>query len=176
MSLDRHSLDEFRERLLGLRKRTASGQYFIPFLSLTTLFTQSLVAKAVAEFCSYEHRRPAVTSAIREKGLRVFAILVLLHQEELMLDFLEHNLLDSNLPMEQSQVLTVSVRISPRFCSDTQWELIAYSFERTSLHQRLRREIVLPFEEEEKFDEGSGGDIFKCVIFEGHQQLLPVGD
>ncbi|KAL2831515.1 hypothetical protein BDW59DRAFT_157941 [Aspergillus cavernicola] len=166
-----NAADSLRTALLSLRKKATDQRYFIPFPSLSSLLTRPAIANVVPELCHQPHRHTAVIDTIYERGIRVFAILLLLNQEQLVLGFLESGIHDAQLPVEPQQLLRASPLVSSRFSTEVQWEVISHVFEKCPLHQRIQIEVTLPYIAEEKRGEGSGGEIFQCVIAEGQHRL-----
>ncbi|KAF3317571.1 hypothetical protein TWF173_010339 [Orbilia oligospora] len=156
-------LDSLRDAILSVRVRAVTRHHFITFPNLQTKLTESLVADAIIECYPYDHRQKIIIEKIISHGLRVFAALAILHQEHLVLSLIEGNLLDSSLPIDSDNPL-IPRDLSPRFCSEVQWEFLPHKFIQGDFHKSLRAEIMMPYTHEVKIDEGSGGDIFKCVV------------
>ncbi|KAF3129065.1 hypothetical protein TWF703_009095 [Orbilia oligospora] len=156
-------LNPLRDAILSVRVRTVTRHHFVTFPNLQRKLTESLVADAIIECYPYDHRQKIIIQKIIGHGLRVFAALAILHQEHLVLSLIEGNLLDSSLPIDSDNPL-IPKDLSSRFCSEVQWEFLPHKFIQGDFHKSLRAEIMMPYTHEEKIDEGSGGDIFKCVV------------
>ena len=161
------------DSLIALRQRSSKGTRFITFLHLQQALTRSVIVDTVDRFCSQEYRKPHVIDVILQGSLRVFAVLVLLRQEELILDFIENlgDQLDNKLPFEQTQISRISSKVSDRFCSEVQWELIPHLFPDGGFHRKIMDDVIIPYTKEVRFDEGSGGEIFECVVAEGQHNF-----
>ena len=131
-----------------------------------------LVSDIVNGFDYPEHRRLTVVAKILEEGLRVFAILTWMHQEEQICHFLEHNELDSRLPMEEGQVHRIAPQVRDQFWKEIQWEFLPHEFSRNDGHRIIQERVILPFVEDVKQAEGASGEISKCTIAFGQQTLL----
>ncbi|KAF3150424.1 hypothetical protein TWF594_009068 [Orbilia oligospora] len=164
-------LNPLRDAILSVRVRTVTRHHFVTFPNLQRKLTESLVADAIIECYPYDHRQKIIIQKIIGHGLRVFAALAILHQEHLVLSLIEGNLLDSSLPIDSDNPL-IPKDLSSRFCSEVQWEFLPHKFIQGDFHKSLRAEIMMPYTHEEKIDEGSGGDIFKCVV---HPHQYEVG-
>lgn len=161
--------------LHAVRQKSSKGTYFISFLHLQRVLTRLIIVQEVDRFCPQQHHKSHIVDVIHRNGLRVFGILVLLGQEKLIIDFIENldDQLDSKLPFEQAQISRISANVSFRFCKEVQWELIPHLFQGGGFHRKILNDVILPYTEEERFDEGSGGEIFRCVIASGQHKLAP---
>ena len=119
-----------------------------------------------------EHRRFVVVARILEEGLRVFAILTWMRKEEQICHFLEHNELDSRLPMEEGQVHRIAPQVRDQFWKEVQWEFLPHKFGRNDGHRVIQDRVILPFLKDVKQAEGASGEISKCTIAFSQQALL----
>ena len=163
------------DAVLAVRQKSSKGTHFISFPDLHEALPRSTIKREVEYFCSQQHQIPSIVDLIHRNGLRVFAILVLLRQEELILDFIESldDQVDNKLPFEQAQISRVSSRVSTGFCSEVQWELIPHLFHSGGFHRKILNDVILPYIQEGRLDEGSGGEIYKCDIAGGQHRLSP---
>ena len=110
------------DAVLAVRQKSSKGIHFISFPHLREVLTRFIITREVDYFCSQQHHKPRIVDVIHQNGLRVFAILVLLRQEELILDFIESldDQVDNKLPFEQTQITRISPKVSTRFCTEVQ--------------------------------------------------------
>ncbi|KAL9118496.1 MAG: hypothetical protein Q9187_004957 [Circinaria calcarea] len=162
--------------LSSLRQESASGHHFVSYVDLKRSVTQTLVSDVIDGFDYPEHRRFMVVARILEEGLRVFAILIWMHDEEQICHFLEHNELDSRLPMEEGQVHRIAPQVRDQFWKEVQWEFLPHEFRMNDGHRIIQDRVILPFLEDVKQAEGASGEISKCTIAFGQQTLLSEND
>jgi hypothetical protein len=165
------------DKLHLIRQRSSKGTYFISFTSLKETLQREVIASEVVRICQQGHQLPQIIDIILKNGLRVFAILVLLRQEELILNFIESSdeHIDAKLPFEKSSLTRIAPTISHRFATEVQWELIPHIFRVGGYYRKLDDTIVLPFVDERKLDEGTGGVIHECTIAAGQHNFAASG-
>lgn len=146
----------------------------MPFILLRQALSKPVIVRAVDWLPVQPQRKSNVVATILEGGLRTFAILVVLQQADRILEFIETlgDQLDVRLPYEQAQIDRMLPGVSPRFCSEVQWEFIPHFFPNGGFHRRIANDVIIPYTAERRFDEGSGGEIFECVIAEGQHNFF----
>ena len=161
-----------RDIIRRLRVKTADERYFVPHTTLKATLTRDVVIEILRQNQFSNYRIPSVATSIVGEGIRTFAILILLGQDRLIGDFIDHAWLDSKLPMDKDRVCEVSPLVSSQFCEEIQWELCAHILSR-KMPRKLRWEAILPHIHEERIGEGAGGEIFKCSVATEHQLFYP---
>ena len=169
------ALSKLRHVLSSLRQESVSGYHFVPYQRLKAEVTEDLVADAIAQFYHPKHHGSRVVHTVLQDGLRVFCILVWLHSEQMLVDFIERNILDSRLPMVADPV-SVGFDIRwplKRFSNEVQWEYLPHIFGKDDYHRKIHDREILPFINETVLAEGASGVIYKTTIALSHQTLLP---
>ena len=162
------------DRLIAtIRQESASGRFFITYKDLKRTVTKEVIVAVVSTFNHPVHRRSMVVERILEKGLIVFSILASMREEHQIFAFIEHDELDSRLPMEKEQVLRITSTVGDRFWREVQWEFLPYEFQKNDHHRCIRDQVILPFLKETTKAEGAFGEIYETVIASAQQTLLP---
>ena len=168
-----HESDDLRHLLDSLRRQASSERFFIVFEDLRREISESVVSGVIHEFDHPRHLHSKLVSTIVERGLRVFSILAWMHQEVKILSFIKHDCLDARLPMDEQQVSLIDGEVHHRFWKEIQWEYIPYRFVSGDFHRIVRDQVIIPFLSEQQWEEGSGGDLFKCTIPVPQQSFFP---
>jgi len=167
------STDRFRKTLASIRHESSGGRYFISPYDLKEQVTKDLIFDTVSECPFAVQHYHLITQRILERGLKLFSILVWMGQEDHMVPFVEHDELDSRLPMGEEQVLRIAPRLEKRFWEEVQWEFLPHMFVKGDYHRRIHDKSVLPFLEELSRAEGSYGEILESRITLSQQTFFP---
>ena len=166
-----------RHQISALRRPIANtGLKFIPHRPLLALLTRDTISAALRSTDLPPLHIPGLTQRIIIGGRKVFALLVLLKNEEAqIMQFIKHDQLaptslDSRLPFSLEELKTIVPDIAGEFF-ERQWELCAPIFSKGVLHRKLHDLIRLPFVSEEKIGAGGFGDVY-CFELDGGQQTL----
>lgn len=166
-----------RSQILALRRPIANASLtFIPHYSLFAILTPDTVSASLGSAGLSPLQIPSLTDRIMTSGRKVFAILVLLKNEEAQIvQFIKHDQLastslDSRLPFSLEELKTIVPDIAVEFF-DLQWEVCAPVFSKGVMHRQLHDLIRVPFVSEEKIGHGGFGDVF-CVEMDAEQQTL----
>ena len=160
-----------RDQLFDIRIRNIEGKYFIPSKAVEDVLSAEKIHPCILCSSIEEIRRTDVLRVIENGGKRVFAILLLLRKESLMVNFVQndHMLqgtnLDSKLPFHLETLKTVLLdqRIASEFCQ-RQWEFLPPFFQENRNHRTFESETVLPFIEQEELAQGGFGEVFKVTL------------
>jgi hypothetical protein len=175
MSSERVNIRSLRRQLQNCRVRSESGQYFIPDMSIISLITSSAVQYAVSELQCNADERIGLADRIYEEGKKVFAILILMGEEDSVIKFRNHRFLDDKLPLSEEDAQAVSASFGAAF-ADYQWELLPETFtpRMWENHQEFGLKKILPFIERPQYvGEGGFGEVVKIKILPSLQAFYP---
>lgn len=171
-----------RKQIQSLRCRVPNEpRYFIPHRSLYELLTKEVISNTIKEYEDIRrYRLDETAEKIFKGGRRIFAILVLLKNEEKSITyFLEHDQfqrssIDLRLPFPIQTLESIVPDIAADFY-EMQWELVAPIFARNVVHRFLDERIRLPFVLDHEIGEGGFGTVFEVQLHPDHQMqtLIP---
>ncbi len=166
-----------RDRISALRRPIANTDLkFIPHRPLFAILTHDTISTALHSANLSPVRIPSLTQHISAGGRKVFAVLVLLKNEEAQIEhFIKHDQLgprslDSRLPFSQEELHTIAADIAGDFF-EKQWEVCAPIFSKGVLHRKLHDLIHLPFVDEKLIASGGFGDVYSFELDAEHQTL-----
>ncbi|OAL55032.1 kinase-like protein [Pyrenochaeta sp. DS3sAY3a] len=166
---------DLKKCLRKLRTRTAHQRRFIPALRLYELLSETAVHQALIAAKIKPHTVDEVLGHILKHGIRIFGVLVLTDQVAATLNFIEKGeLQDQRLPFDTTTLGTLLPETAIDDFEESQWEVIALSFSRGTLHRSLRAEFILPFIKDEKIGGGAFGTVYEISIHPDHQDLEDV--
>ena len=174
-----HTIDILRGKIDKLRTKSIDERYFFSRHDICTLLTNDIIAEAIKE-CVQEraipdHQEPDVVNRIANEGKIIFGILVWKKWLHKLIDCIEHNALDSQLPLEVARADEILGSIGWNFAHNAQWEFLPriLTNEMSGIHSRFRKEEILPFIDETWLGEGSFGDVFKVSVLPSSQTMFP---
>ncbi|KAF4626119.1 hypothetical protein G7Y89_g12041 [Cudoniella acicularis] len=156
-----------RAELEKRKIRSSSERYFISNSDLSAVFTAADVRQLVAELKCRTEDRVGLPGELFAHGRTTLAILVWLRQENSILNFRTRDILDKSLPLENvEQANALAPGVGNEFVTETQWMFLPYQFGRNMAqsHKEIRREIILPFVNEENLGDGGFGEVLKVTI------------
>ncbi|KAF8537971.1 kinase-like domain-containing protein [Trichophaea hybrida] len=175
-----HTIDTLRREIEMLRTKSTNGSYFISQHDINTLLTKAIIAEAITE-CVHEHAVPDyqeanVVNCIFQDGKIVFGILIWKKWLHKLMSFIEHNALDSQLPLEITRAEKIMENVGWDFAQNAQWEFLPRTLtkEMSGYHSSFRNEEILPFIDETRLGEGSFGEVFKMSVLPSLQTIFPV--
>ena len=142
-------------------------RHFLPEHELHAIFTQDVVNQLLRESLSadnFDHD----CRTIYEEGRKVLAILLMNRYEHLIKKFLEHNMLDSRLPLQESTFRDTELEdptdLGINFAKVWQWPFIPVQF---NCDRRLRlwkyqQDIIIPIIDLEAIGGGAYGNV-DCI-------------
>lgn len=91
-----------------------------------------------------------------------------------MLRFIEHDVMDAGLPIEEARAREIVPDFGEHFSKEVQWTFIPQMFERniSDNHIRIQKEVILPFIEEVRLGGGSFGDVFLVSVVPSQQHFF----
>ena len=120
------------------------------------------------------HKLETTKSIVLEAASKVFAILVDLELETRLTDFIEHDLLDKDLPASKDrlgEILQRTIEVSS--FAEIQWEYVAYRIRKAPYHKTIQESTILPYLEQTKIGGGGFSKVYKVIIHPRHQDLYP---
>lgn len=166
-------MEQLKSKVKGLRCKNAWCRSFVPELSFYSVMTEDAVRSGLASWQPLYHREEIAQKIILQ-GRKIFGILILLGQTELLLKFVEAGQLeDAKLPFRQD-ALVQDIHLSAEEASDfheKQWELVAPTFSRGTLTRQFDKNTVMPFVEIREVGEGGFGKVCEVKLKSDHQEL-----
>ncbi|KAL8678041.1 MAG: hypothetical protein Q9186_005572 [Xanthomendoza sp. 1 TL-2023] len=155
--------------------KSESGRYFLPEAYLNVIFTLEDIEKAVDELDCPAHHRLGLAKRIYEGGRRIFAILIKNGEENSIVAFREHDVLDARLPLNEALATWVLDQVGPAFAREYQWQFLPYKFLRhmRDYHRDMSDgEWILPFVGDHKVVASGGfGDVSQVNVFPSQQDF-----
>jgi len=162
--------------LLQKHKKPAAGQkmrYFLPNGSLEQILTLNTVQNALSDpsFQIPPHKKDSTAQTVIREARKVFAVLVELKLEHALAQFIENEIMDKELPVDEKILERVICSGDARDFIYRQWEYLAYNFRRGPYQREIRTEIILPYLEEEKIGGGGYSTVYEVFIHSAHQDF-----
>lgn len=158
--------------LRKLRTKTAHQRRFIPALRLYEVLSETAVHQALVAAKIKPHTVDEAVIHILKHGIRIFGVLVLTEQVAATLNFIEKGeLQDQRLPFDTRTLSTLLPETAIDDFEESQWEVIALSFSRSTINRSLRAELVLPFVKDEEIGGGAFSTVYEIIIHPDHQDL-----
>lgn len=159
-------------RIKGLRRENADHRQFIPQLPLREVFSKDAIWKALHDSGIKRYQLDEMVDRILKDGIKIFAILVLTHQAGLTPRFIEEaEFHDQRLPFSL-EILEKQLSLpSAKDFYEKQWELIAPTFYRGTIHKSLNSRFILPFVLDQRIGSGAFGTVYEIELDHDHQQL-----
>ena len=161
-------------RLLEERKVLAAGQKsrrFLPNKSLEQILNRDAVRAALSDpsFGIPSHKWENTTQIVIAEARIVFAILLELRLEGNFHQFIENEILDRQLPVDEKNLGDVLSFEGAREFTRRQWEYLAYNFRKGLYRRKIRSEIILPYIEEKVIGGGSYSTVYEVLVHSAHQ-------
>jgi hypothetical protein len=128
--------------------------------------TREAIIDAVGELDCPDYDRPGIVRKVFDRGIKTFSILIWMEKAKAIIDFIEHDLLDSRLPVEESLVVQVAPTFGKHFAQEIQWQFLPYVFEPDmyDYHLSIRSEYIFPFTAEAFIGDGGYGEVVKVTM------------
>jgi hypothetical protein len=176
------TLEDLQALIRERRRRNLEYRYFVPHQALYNLMTEDFVEKAVLVSNIPRYHMKEVIKAIMDGARKIFAILILIRQSNLIFEFIQDDQLqlsslDHKLPfsIEKLQTLLPNLDTATRFY-ETQWEFAAPIFTGSLCPRVLESEVILPFIGSEEIGEGGFGLAYVTKLestHQGHGGVIP---
>ncbi|KAI1806720.1 kinase-like protein [Daldinia bambusicola] len=175
MATDRITFRSLRHQLRNNRIRSESGGYFVPNVSIASILTLPTIEETILALECSPDDRIGLADRIYNEGRKTFATLILMNEEEYIVKFRDHNLLDKSLPLSEDDAKMVAGNVGIHFTAQ-QWELLSENFRQKMWenHQEFCKDRVLPFIcDSEQVGEGGYGEVVKVNILPSQQAFYP---
>lgn len=169
-------LDTFRIELQNARRPAAgsNSQRFVPEGYLREHLTLNDIASLLSDtaFDIPQHKQESTAHIVYEEALKILSILVDLNWQQKLSSFIENDVLDSSLPLDEQPLRSLIPEAWTNFKA-LQWEYLAYRFRKGHYQIKLRQELILPYVEQAPLGKGGFSTVRKVLIHSAHQNLLP---
>ncbi|KAI1497171.1 kinase-like protein [Biscogniauxia marginata] len=163
-----------RSDIRRLRRASVSRRWFVPELPFQALMTETAICSALVDSSVPSYQREEIAKKVFQHGIKVFGILVLVDCVDLVSKFIEmRQLKDAMLPFRK-ELLIGDIQLPEADANDfqeRQWEFIAPTFTRGTLHRRFEEYIILPFTQEVRIGGGAFGVVYETTLDPVHQEL-----
>ena len=176
MATEKGTIQFLKRQIESKMVLSQCGRYFLPETYLSIVFNFKDIEKAVSELGCAAHDRLGLAKKIYEEGTRVFAILIKNGQEDSIIAFREHDVLDARLPLNEAVATRILKQLGTAFAREQQWQFLPYKFRRhmRDYHRHISdSEWILPFVgEDEIMGSGGFGDVSKVNVFPSQQEFI----
>jgi len=173
------TIDNLRGEIKNLRHVSTDGKHFVCQHDINALFTKTVIAEAIRE-CVQEHAVPSyheniVANRIFTEGKIVFGILIWKKWQHKLMSVIEHNALDSQLPLEITQADEIMENVGWDFAQNAQWEFLPRTLtkEMSGYHTHFRNEEILPFIGETRLAGRGFDEVFRVSVLPSLQTIFP---
>lgn len=144
------TIPALRSEIARKRVRSVTERYFVPRTSIDTIFTQEAVHEAVSELECEPEEKIGLASKILSKATVTFAILIWMGEEESIVAFRNHDVLDEKLPLDAPRAESIAPRFGLEFVQEVQWQFLPYTFraDMADHHRTIQDPYILPFTKE----------------------------
>lgn len=170
----RAHIGALREKIEVNLVTSISERRFLPIDKAREIFTLPAVKDALQELNCKPEDRINLVDTIYHNGRALFAMLIDIWQEDLIVDFRKHEVLDSQLPLDKARVQEIAGPvIAHRLVSEVQWKFWPYVFPDRMWECRLhiRDPMILPFVSCERIGFGAFGEVEKIGIWPSQQNF-----
>ncbi|KAF8532990.1 kinase-like domain-containing protein [Trichophaea hybrida] len=173
------TIDNLRQEIGKLRHMSTDGRYFVCQHDINALFTRTVIAEAirecVQEYAVPSHQENIVAKRIFTHGKIIFGILIWKKWLHVLIRFIEHDALDSQLPLEITRAEKIMENVGWDFAQNVQWEFLPQTLtkEMSGYHSNFRDDEILPFIGETRLGEGSFSEVFRVSVLPSLQTIFP---
>ncbi|KAF8534226.1 kinase-like domain-containing protein [Trichophaea hybrida] len=173
------TIDNLRGEFERRRHMSTDGKHFISQHEVNALLTRTVIeeviTECVREYAVPDHQEKIVANRIFTEEKIVFGILIWKKWLHKLMSFIQHNALDSQLPLEITWAEKIAETVGWDFAKNAQWEFLPQTLkkEMSGYHCRFRAEEILPFINETPLGEGSFGQVFKMSVVPSLQTIFP---
>ena len=169
------ALSNIRCHLQELRNHNADPnlKVFVPKGCSGDVFKIDEVTQALGEavFNIPIPKRETTARIVLDEAPKIFAILLELHWEQSLVRFIENDVLDSRLPLDDVALKHVIPEAVKRF-ECLQYKYLAYQFRRGQYHKRLSEKQILPYIRQEKIGGGGFSTVYRVRVHSSHQNFM----
>jgi hypothetical protein len=167
-----------REQIQDSLVTSISERLFLPTDKLHEIFTLAAIKSAVEELTCGPGDRIKLADTIHDEGQRLFAMLIYNDCQDLIIQFRKHGALDSRLPLNEDDAVTIAGRpIGRRLAQEVQWMFYPYTFPESmwKCHREVEKKMILPFIGAEQIGTGAFSDVNKMDISPSQQNFVDKG-
>lgn len=171
---ERAHTDALREHIEVNLVTSISERRFLPIDKLRETFTLDAIKGSVQELKCETQDRINLANTIYHTSKALFAMLVDMCQEDLIVAFRKHGVLDSQLPLDIARAQEIAGPfIGRRLVSEVQWKFLPYVFSEHMWQSRLHitDPMILPFISCDQIGFGAFGDVEKIGIYPCQQNF-----
>ncbi|KAJ2998725.1 hypothetical protein NUW58_g234 [Xylaria curta] len=153
---------------------SVSEHLFLPTDKLHEILTLEAIQLAVIELdCGPEHRIK-LTETIHNEGKRVFAMLIYNDWQNYIIKFREHDALDNQLPLSESDAVMIAEEIGRRLARESQWTFCPYTFPKdmSARDCHVEKKMILPLISVEQIGSGAFSIVEKVSISPSQQNFI----
>ena len=173
------TLEKIRSKLqTEMLRKDAAGQEsrkFIPEGSLQQLLRSEDITNSLRDpkLGIPWYKIETTKSTVLQTASKVFAILIDLGLESKLIDFIEHDLLDSSLPASKDRLREVLHEASELFSFEQlQWDYFPYRISRGQYAKKIPKPMVFPYTEQTQIGSGGFSTVYRVVVHPDHQDLI----
>lgn len=166
--------DALREQIEASLVTSISERRFLPIDKLREIFTLHAIKASVQELKCETQDRINLANTIHHTSKALFAMLVEICQEDLIVAFRKHEVLDSQLPLDIARAQEIAGPFTGRrLVSEVQWKFLPFVFPERMWESRLHiaDARILPFITCEQIGFGAFGDVEKIGIYPCQQNF-----
>jgi hypothetical protein len=171
-----NSLEQLRKLILSQKKEAVSQRprLFLPENSLDQILQQANILETLRDpsFHVRHHKLENTVDFVSKDGRKIFAILIELGLEHALTRFIEHEILDSALPLSEQELEPILESHSGRFIQ-CQWDYLAHRFSKRAYHRKLSAECILPYVDQTKIGDGGFSTVYDVLVHPAHQDIDP---
>lgn len=170
--------DALREKIEVNLVPSISERRFFPIDNFCEIFTLDAIKASVQELQCETQDRINLANTIYHTNKALFAMLVEMGQEDLIVAFRKHGVLDSQLPLDLARAQEIAgFFIGRRLVSEVQWKFLPFVFPEHMWQSRRHIEDprILPFISCDRIGFGAFGDVDKIGIYPCQQSFADKG-
>lgn len=170
----RAHIGALRERIEVNLVTSISERRYLPIDKSREIFTLPAIQDALQELNCKVEDRINLANTIYHNGRALFAMLIDIWQEDLIVEFRKHGVLDHRLPLDKAEAQKiVGPVIAHRLVSEVQWKFLPFVFPERMWECQLclQDPMILPFVSCERIGFGAFGEVEKIGISPSQQNF-----
>lgn len=169
-------ISNLREQIQVNMVRSIYQRHFLPEDKLHEIFTLTAIKNAVKELVCGPDDRIKLADTIKDKGQRVFAMLIYNDWQNLIIEFRKHGALDNRLPLSVDDAIAITGyrSVGLRLAQDTQWSFCPYVFpeKMAASYCQIEDNMILPLIGIERIGSGGFSDVALITISPSQQNFI----
>lgn len=167
--------DGLRVKIQRSLVKSISERRFLPIDKLRDIFTLPAIKDAVKELRCRQDDRINLANTIHDHGKAIFAMLVHIQQEDMIIEFRKRGVLDTQFPLDEARAEEILGPITgPSLVSEVQWKFLPFVFPERMWEcpHYITDQQILPFVSCEQIGFGAFGDVDKIGISTSQQNFI----